>query len=104
MPQPPTRPSGRRRSGSTPRSPRASSTSALPPGASRASPGASTRRPDPRKQPMVDDQTTWLTLTAHRKLVEELEDLTTNGRRAISERIGEARSHGDIREKDRKST
>ena len=47
---------------------------------------------------MVDDQTTWLTLTAHRKLVEELEDLTTNGRRAISERIGEARSHGDIRE------
>ncbi len=47
---------------------------------------------------MVDDQATWLTPAAHRKLVEELEHLTTNGRRHISERIGEARSHGDIRE------
>jgi transcription elongation factor GreA len=40
----------------------------------------------------------WLTPSAHRKLVEELEELTTEGRRLISERIGEARSHGDIRE------
>lgn len=47
---------------------------------------------------MVDDQSTWLTPAAHRKLLEELEHLTTVGRQHISERIAEARSHGDIRE------
>ena len=47
---------------------------------------------------MADDQATWLTPAAHRRLVEELEDLSTNGRPLISERIAEARSHGDIRE------
>lgn len=46
---------------------------------------------------MADDPI-WLTPTAHRRLVEELEELTTEGRRHISERIAEARSHGDIRE------
>ncbi|MBI5156659.1 MAG: transcription elongation factor GreA [Acidimicrobiia bacterium] len=47
---------------------------------------------------MVDDQTVWLTPAAHRKLLEELEELSTNGRLQISERIAEARSHGDISE------
>jgi transcription elongation factor GreA len=47
---------------------------------------------------MVDDQTVWLTPAAHRKLIEELEELSTNGRTQISERIAEARSHGDISE------
>ncbi|MEX2323668.1 MAG: transcription elongation factor GreA [Acidimicrobiia bacterium] len=46
---------------------------------------------------MADDPI-WLTPSAHHKLVEELEELTTEGRRLISERIAEARSHGDIRE------
>ncbi|HUG75834.1 MAG TPA: transcription elongation factor GreA [Acidimicrobiia bacterium] len=46
---------------------------------------------------MADDPI-WLTPSAHRKLVEELEELTTEGRRLVSERIAEARSHGDIRE------
>jgi len=41
---------------------------------------------------------TWLTPAAHRKLIDELEELTTTGRVEISERIAEARSHGDIRE------
>ena len=41
---------------------------------------------------------TWLTPAAHQKLVDELEILTTTGRVEISERIAEARSHGDIRE------
>ncbi len=47
---------------------------------------------------MVDDQAVWLTPAAHRKLIEELEELSTNGRVQISERIAEARSHGDISE------
>lgn len=47
---------------------------------------------------MVEDASTWLTPSAHRKLLEELEQLTTVGRHHISERIAEARSHGDIRE------
>ena len=47
---------------------------------------------------MVDEQTTWLTPAAHKKLLDELELLTTEGRQEISERIAEARSHGDIRE------
>ena len=42
--------------------------------------------------------TTWLSPSAHTKLVEELQYLTTEGRQRISERIAEARSHGDIRE------
>ena len=47
---------------------------------------------------MVDDQAVWLTPAAHRKLVDELEELTGIGRMTISERIAEARSHGDISE------
>jgi transcription elongation factor GreA len=43
-------------------------------------------------------ETTWLTPAAHVKLVEELEHLTTDGRRAIEKRISEARDHGDLRE------
>lgn len=43
-------------------------------------------------------ETTWLTPAAHAKLVEELEQLTTKGRRAIEKRISEARDHGDLRE------
>ncbi len=46
----------------------------------------------------MTDQTTWLTPEAHRKLVDEYEYLTTDGRRHIEERIAEARSHGDLRE------
>ncbi len=42
--------------------------------------------------------TTWLTPSAHAKLQEELEYLTTEGRRAIEKRIAEAREHGDLRE------
>lgn len=41
---------------------------------------------------------TWLTPAAYRKLQEELEYLTTEGRLHIEERIAEARSHGDISE------
>ena len=41
---------------------------------------------------------TWLTPAAHRQLEEELERLTTAGRRHSEERLAEARSHGDIRE------
>jgi transcription elongation factor GreA len=47
---------------------------------------------------MPDSESTWLTPAAHQKLVDELEVLTTTGRVEISERIAEARSHGDIRE------
>ena len=47
---------------------------------------------------MVDDQAVWLTPAAHRKLVDELQELMTNGRNHMSERIAEARSHGDISE------
>lgn len=47
---------------------------------------------------MVDDQTVWLTPAAHHKLREELEELSTNGRLQVSQRIAEARSHGDISE------
>lgn len=42
--------------------------------------------------------TTWLTPAAHEKLLEELKHLTTDGRRAIEQRISEARDHGDLRE------
>ena len=43
-------------------------------------------------------ETTWLTPAAQTKLVEELQYLTTDGRRAIEQRISEARDHGDLRE------
>lgn len=43
-------------------------------------------------------ETTWLTPAAHAKLRDELEHLTTDGRRAIEQRISEARDHGDLRE------
>lgn len=43
-------------------------------------------------------ETTWLTPAAHAKLRDELEHLTTEGRRAIEKRIAEARDHGDLRE------
>ena len=46
----------------------------------------------------MPDEPIWLTPSAHRKLVEELEELQTEGRRISTERIAEARSHGDIRE------
>ena len=46
----------------------------------------------------MTDQTTWLTPAAHKKLQEEFETLTTEGRLHIEERIAEARSHGDLRE------
>ncbi len=44
------------------------------------------------------DKTTWLTPHAHRKLVDEMEELTTSGRREIIARIAEARAHGDLKE------
>jgi transcription elongation factor GreA len=47
---------------------------------------------------MTDFDRTWLTPAAHQKLREELDHLTTEGRRKIQERIAEARSHGDLRE------
>ena len=47
---------------------------------------------------MSDQNTTFLTPAALEKLQEELEHLTTEGRREIEERIAEARSHGDLRE------
>ncbi len=46
----------------------------------------------------MTDQTTWLTPAAHKKLQEEYEYLTTEGRVHMEERIAEARSHGDLRE------
>lgn len=48
--------------------------------------------------PDNNEDTTFLTPAALEKLVEELEHLTTDGRREIEERIAEARSHGDLRE------
>ncbi|MPZ52110.1 MAG: transcription elongation factor GreA [Acidimicrobiia bacterium] len=46
----------------------------------------------------MTDETTFLTPAAFRKLTEELEQLTTEGREEIEERIAEARSHGDLKE------
>ena len=46
----------------------------------------------------MPDQPTFLTPVALKKLQDELEQLTTDGRREIEERIAEARSHGDLRE------
>lgn len=46
----------------------------------------------------MSGETIWLTPAAHRKLLEEITYLEGEGRIEISERIAEARSHGDIRE------
>jgi transcription elongation factor GreA len=46
----------------------------------------------------TEPEPTWLTPAALRKLQAEYDELTTEGRRRIEERIAEARSHGDIRE------
>ena len=46
----------------------------------------------------MSEEPTWLTPAAHAKLQQELEELTTTGRREISARIAEARAHGDLRE------
>lgn len=46
----------------------------------------------------MTDKKTWLTPTAHSKLLEEYQYLTTEGRLEIEKRIGEARDHGDFRE------
>jgi transcription elongation factor GreA len=47
---------------------------------------------------MTNESKTWLTPAAELKLREELEHLTTSGRREIEQRISEARDHGDLRE------
>jgi len=47
---------------------------------------------------MTEDATTWLTPSAHKRLVDELDHLTIEGRAVVAQRIAEARSHGDIRE------
>jgi transcription elongation factor GreA len=41
---------------------------------------------------------TFLTPAAYEKMRDELEQLKTDGRKEIEERIAEARSHGDLRE------
>ncbi|MGH9166331.1 MAG: GreA/GreB family elongation factor [Acidimicrobiia bacterium] len=44
------------------------------------------------------EPTTWLTPEAYQKLHEELDQLETEGRRHMEERLAEARTQGDIRE------
>ncbi len=44
------------------------------------------------------DEPTFLTPAAFEKMQRELEQLKTEGRKEIEERIAEARSHGDLRE------
>jgi transcription elongation factor GreA len=46
----------------------------------------------------MTEEPTFLTPAAQQKIEEELEQLRTEGRREIEERIAEARSHGDLRE------
>ena len=46
----------------------------------------------------MNDEAIWLTPAAQRKLQEDLEYLTTDGRRELEQRIAEARDHGDLRE------
>jgi transcription elongation factor GreA len=46
----------------------------------------------------MTEQSTFLTPAALEKLKDELEQLKTEGRREIEDRIAEARSHGDLRE------
>lgn len=48
--------------------------------------------------PAMTDETTWLTPSAHQKLAKDYEYMTTIGRREITEKIAEARSHGDLKE------
>jgi transcription elongation factor GreA len=47
---------------------------------------------------MSDDAKTWLTPAAERKLRDEYEQLTNEGRRTMEKRISDARDHGDLRE------
>ena len=47
---------------------------------------------------MTEEASIFLTPESHRRLTSELEDLTGPKRIEISDRIAEARSHGDIRE------
>lgn len=46
----------------------------------------------------MNDEKTFLTPAAHKKLTEELHQLTTEGRTEIEQRIAEARAHGDLKE------
>jgi transcription elongation factor GreA len=46
----------------------------------------------------MSDEPTFLTPAAHEKMRLELEQLKSEGRKEIEERIAEARSHGDLRE------
>lgn len=46
----------------------------------------------------MSSSSTWLTATAYKKLRQEYETLTTEGRIHIADRLAEARAHGDIRE------
>jgi len=46
----------------------------------------------------MPEQSTFLTPAAFEKMREELDQLKTDGRKEIEERIAEARSHGDLRE------
>ncbi len=46
----------------------------------------------------MNTPTTWLTTDAYRRLQEEYNTLTTDGRLRIADRLAEARAHGDIRE------
>ncbi len=46
----------------------------------------------------MTDDATFLTPAAFEKMRQELDQLKTDGRKEIEERIAEARSHGDLRE------
>jgi transcription elongation factor GreA len=46
----------------------------------------------------MSEELTFLTPAAFEKMRSELEELKTEGRKEIEERIAEARSHGDLRE------
>ncbi|MGH8914932.1 MAG: GreA/GreB family elongation factor, partial [Acidimicrobiia bacterium] len=46
----------------------------------------------------MPEEHTFLTPAAFDKMRQELEQLKTEGRKEIEERIAEARSHGDLRE------
>ncbi len=58
---------------------------------------ASSTKPN-RPTPAGRTNVTYLTQEAYDRLATELEHLTTEGRQRISEAIGVAREHGDIRE------
>ena len=62
-------------------------------------PDAPGRRPAPVAPTMPDvNEPTWLSPSAFQKLQDELEQLTSAGRREMEERLAEARAHGDISE------